>query len=212
MAPSTSLALTPPEADAFGLAALDRFYRFHARIYDWTRPPLLLGRRRLLDGLDVARGQRVIDVGCGTGWSLERLAAAGARVEGVEPSLAMRRRAEERLARRGLSAVLHPRPYGGRVAGPPAEADRVLFAYSLTMIPPFEDALVRARVDLRPGGRLGVVDFLDAEPVTRRLLERCHVHLGSERLDALRDLFPRHRLERRRGLTWSYFLFWGERA
>lgn len=208
MAPSTSPAL---EAERYGLPALERFYRFHARIYDLTRPLLLLGRRRAIEGLDVAAGQRVLDVGCGTGFGLERLARRGARVVGVEACAAMRERARRRLLRRGLAVELDGRPYGSH-AGFARTADRILFSYSLSMIPPYEDVLRRAKADLAPGGRIGVVDFLAAEPLTRMGLLRSHVRLGPERLDALRDLFPKHRLERRTGITWRYFLFWSEPA
>lgn len=191
--------------------ALERFYRLHARIYDWTRPFLLLGRRRVIDGLDVGPGQRALDVGCGTGLGLERLARRGARVVGVEVSAAMRERARRRLRRSGHAAELDSRPYGSH-EGYARSLDRILFSYSLSMIPPYEDALRRAKADLRPGGRIGVVDFLAAEPLTRLGLTRSHVSLGPERLEALRDLFPRHRLERRTGISWRYFLFWSEPA
>jgi hypothetical protein len=58
---------------------------------------------------------------------------------------------------------------------------------------------------------VAVVDFLDAkyELVTRWLTGN-HVHLGHARLDRLRALFPRHRLQVRHTPLWSYFLFWGK--
>ncbi len=209
MAHSTSPASLLLEAERFGLPALERFYRFHARIYDWTRPLLLFGRRRVLRGLDVRPGHRVLDVGSGTGLGLERMLRVGAQVVGIEPSAAMRERARQRVARLQRDFSLDERPYGSH-ADYAGAVDRVLFSYSLAMIPPFEDALRSAHRDLRGRGRVGVVDFLDAEPLTGWALRRSHVRLGPERLAALRDLFPRHRLEVRHGLSWRYFLFWGD--
>ena len=89
--------------DRFGLAALDGFYRLHAPVYDsGTRPLLLRGRREAVHALALRPGELVLDVGCGTGFSLPRLLARGARVVGIEPSTPMRRQAERRLERRVL--------------------------------------------------------------------------------------------------------------
>jgi S-adenosylmethionine-diacylgycerolhomoserine-N-methlytransferase len=214
MAPSTSRASPRPseEIERFGLAALDGFYRLHGPIYDWTRPLLLFGRREAVDALGLRRGERVLDVGCGTGFSLDRLHACGARVVGIEPSLPMRRRARARLERLGLAGVvdLDARPYGSH-AEYEAAADAVLFSYSLSMIPPYEQVLSRARLDLGPGGRVAAVDFLDAWGPVGFGLRCSHVRLGPERLAALRALFPQHDVVVRSAGFWRYFVFAGWR-
>ena len=211
MAPSTSPALPPPEASVaarFGLRDLDRFYRVHAGIYDWTRPFLLFGRSAAARALGAGPGDLVLDVGCGTGVNLPRLLEGGATVVGIEPSDPMRARAEDRLAGfagEGKPRVsLDARPYGthddyaGRVAG-------ILFSYSLSMIPPFAEVLARARADLRPGGRIAVVDFLDASLAVGRALTASHVHLGPARLLEIQRLFPKHRVWVRRALGWRHY-------
>lgn len=214
--PRSTSPASPPlsdDAERFGIAALDGFYRIHASIYDWTRPLLLLGRREGVRALSLHAGERVLDVGCGTGWSLPRLQARGARVVGIEPSGPMRRQAAARLARSGISGVvdLDPRPYGSH-AGYESAVDAVLFSYSLSMIPPFTEVLERARLDLRPGGRIAVVDFLDARSPVGFGLRRSHVLLGGERLETLRRLFPSHRADVRSTGLWRYFVFAGTRV
>ncbi|TIV98235.1 MAG: SAM-dependent methyltransferase, partial [Mesorhizobium sp.] len=46
---------------------MDGVYRWQRHIYDLTRKYYLLGRDRLIDGLDVPRGGTVLELGCGTG-------------------------------------------------------------------------------------------------------------------------------------------------
>jgi len=202
---------TDTPRDPFALGALHSFYRLHAPIYDLTRPLILRGRRRVLEGLEPKPGHLVLDVGCGTGFSLPHLHARGAEVVGIEPSEAMRDQAERRLDRSRLRerVRLESRPYGSHDehAG---RADRILFSYSLSMIPCFGAVLQRARADLRPGGRVGVVDFLAAWGPVAGLLTRSHVFLGGDRFSELRRLFPRHSYSVHRGGLWSYYLFWGE--
>jgi S-adenosylmethionine-diacylgycerolhomoserine-N-methlytransferase len=215
MAPSTSRVSLPPppEAGRFGLSELDRFYRFHARTYDSTRPFLLFGRCYAAAALRAGPGDLVLDVGCGTGVNLPRLLSGGAHVVGVESSEAMRERAEERL--RGLPdgararVRLDPRPYGTH-ADYAGQARGVLFSYSLSMIPPFGEVLAQARADLRPGGRIVVVDFLDAVGPVASGLRASHVFLGRERLAEMIRVFPSHRVSVRSVLLWRYFVFAGE--
>jgi S-adenosylmethionine-diacylgycerolhomoserine-N-methlytransferase len=197
--------------EAFGLDALARFYSLHARVYDWTRPFLLAGRREAVEALDPRPDELVLDVGCGTGFSLPLLSASGARVVGIEPSAAMRARAAARIARRRLNVELDDQPYGShdRYEG---RASRILFSYSLSMIPPFAEVLERARRDLAPGGRLVVVDFRSAVLPAAWALARSHVFLGDERLDTLRRLFARHELRIVSRGAWTSYLFAAERG
>jgi S-adenosylmethionine-diacylgycerolhomoserine-N-methlytransferase len=197
--------------DRLGVETLDHFYQRQAGIYDWTRPFILFGRREIVAGLGAGPGNRALDVGCGTGWNLGSLGRTGAEVVGIECSPAMLRRAGQRVARLGrqFRLSLDPRPYGTGTDYRD-QTDRILFSYSLSMMPPYPEILAHAREDLRAGGRIGVVDFLDALPPLAQWLRASHVALGPERLDELRRLFPRHFLKVCRTGLWRYFLFWGE--
>jgi S-adenosylmethionine-diacylgycerolhomoserine-N-methlytransferase len=130
-------------------------------------------------------------------------------VVGIEPSPSMRMRAAARVVRRGLGVTLDPRPYGSH-ADYEGSVDGILFSYSLSMMPPYLEVLARAFRDLRPGGRIVVVDFLDARPPVSWGLRASHVFPGEERLAALRRMFPDHTLDVRRTGLWRFFLFRGE--
>lgn len=202
-------ALTADEP--YGLRALERFYRVHARLYDWTRPFLLFGRGTAAAALEAGPGMLVLDVGCGTGANFRRLLGTGASVVGIESSPSMRARSAARIARLAASRIrLDARPYGTH-ADYAGAVDRILFSYSLSMIPPFRDVLDRARQDLRPGGRIVVVDFLDASGPMAFGLTASHVFLGPDRRTALERTFPAHRTKVKNLGLWRYFLFAGER-
>src|SRR5579862_4042989 len=87
----------------------------------------------LLDELlgDVA-GRDVLDVGCGGGWLVRRLAAAGARVVGVDPladALARARTEDPDGAGRYLEAGAQELPFDDR------SFDAVVFFNSLHHVP-----------------------------------------------------------------------------
>ena len=123
--------------------------------------------RAMLELLDVAPGSRVLDVGCGSGWTtalLASLTGPSGSVLGVEivPELV-------ELARRNLGAVHLDAPVGVRqaersVLGTPDEPayDRILVSAQATAMP---DPLVD---QLAVGGRL-VVPVRGAMTLVRRV-------------------------------------------
>lgn len=145
---------------------MDRMYRRQRHIYDATRKFFLLGRDRLIDGLDVPAGGTVLELGCGTGRNL--VAVAGkyprARLYGLDISEQMLRSALRSIARRNLwtRVVLAQADAAAfdsdRIFGVPA-FDRIFISYSLSMIPEWQPVLDRAAGLLAPGGSLHVVDF-----------------------------------------------------
>ncbi len=53
---------------------MDRMYRWTRFVYDLSRKYYLLGRDRLLRQMELAPGDRVLEIGCGTARNLIRLA------------------------------------------------------------------------------------------------------------------------------------------
>ena len=88
---------------------MQRIYRFHAHIYDWTRWAFLFGRRRAVEALDVAPARRILEIGCGTGLNfsllLERLDPDAGRLTGLDFSMDMLRKARKRKRARNWERV-----------------------------------------------------------------------------------------------------------
>jgi demethylmenaquinone methyltransferase/2-methoxy-6-polyprenyl-1,4-benzoquinol methylase len=100
MLPSSARILRPVTSEPDPRRALEQ-YRRHADGYDASARRTMNLRRRAIDWLELAPGDRVLDVACGTVLSLpllaERVGAAGA-VVGVELSPEMLRQARTRVA------------------------------------------------------------------------------------------------------------------
>ena len=149
-------------------AVLDRVYRRQRYVYDFTRKYYLFGRDRLIRELDLRPGQRLIEIGSGTARNLIAVARRypGTELYGLDASLEMLKTAKPAIDRaglggrvslaHGLAEDLDPALFGG---GRPF--DRVVFSYSLSMIPQWKQAVNRASMVLAAGGRIHVVDFGD---------------------------------------------------
>ena len=125
---------------------------------------------RLLDRADLRRGQRVLEIGCGTGNLLTALGRRRLDVEAVaiDPDPAALRRARRKAARRRLP-IRFEQAFAGELPLPDAGFDRVLSSFMLHHLD--EDERLRAlrevRRVLRPGGQLHVVD-VDGTPSGRK--------------------------------------------
>jgi len=165
-------------------ALMDEVYRGQRHIYDLTRKYYLFGRDTLIAGLAARPGMRVLEVACGTGRNLAKVAGAwpGVRLFGLDISAEMLKSAraalgEEARLGEGDACAFDP----ASLLGEPA-FERIVLSYSLSMIPDWQGALSHAASQLAPGGELHVVDFGDLEglpgPLRRALrawLAKFHV-------------------------------------
>ena len=111
-----------------------------------------------IDALRPLRGADVVDIGCGTGFHLPRLAAHGARVVGVEPHLPLVARARARLADAGphTASVLAGDAEALPLAGASVDVVHARWAYFFGA--GCEPGLAEVERVLRPGGLAVVVD------------------------------------------------------
>lgn len=160
----TAAEAARPDEGHSGL--MDAVYRNQRHFYDATRKYYLLGRDRLIDELRPEPGQRVLEVGCGTGRNMILAARRYPEVDfyGFDISEMMLETAEQKIRKAGLAdritlaqgdaANFICRDLFGFEA-----ADRVFYSYCLSMIPCWREALEQGVRALSKDGALHMVDF-----------------------------------------------------
>lgn len=154
-----------PQTSHFAL--MDRIYRHQRHIYDLTRRHYLAGRDRLIEGINAAPGDRILEVGCGTARNLIKIARRypGTQLWGLDASSEMLRSAVHSVQHAGLEkriTLAHglaeevPSIFAGQ-----AGFDHLLFSYSLSMIGDWQAALRAATQVAKAHGQIHLVDFGD---------------------------------------------------
>jgi S-adenosylmethionine-diacylgycerolhomoserine-N-methlytransferase len=158
---------------------MDRQYRWQRHIYDATRLPYLLGRDQLIRELELPVGAHVLEIGCGTGRNLIRIARTypGAECFGIDVSKVMLDTARRSIEGAGLAGRIRLAQADAVTADPAhlfgrASFDRVMISYALSMIAPWRQGLAHAASLTGPQGALCLVDFGDQArmPVWFRVL------------------------------------------
>lgn len=164
-------------------ALMDGVYRHQRHIYDLTRKYYLLGRDRMIAGLDVPQGGTVLEIGCGTGRNLVLAARRypDGRLHGLDISAEMLRTAADSLAREAIAGRLaeaDATDFDAPALFGRASFDRVFISYALSMIPGWERAVSRGLQCLAPGGALHIVDFGSQERLPRWFRDGLRSWLG----------------------------------
>jgi ubiquinone/menaquinone biosynthesis C-methylase UbiE len=107
---------------------------------------------------------RVLEVGCGTGVLLQRLASHGDAV-GVDLSAGMLNKAAARLGKRGAGKLV--RADAQRLPFKDASFDSTVSTFALTAVPDLDVALAEMLRVIRDGGRLVVVSVGNPESNSR---------------------------------------------
>jgi len=146
---------------------MDSVYRRQRHVYDFTRKYYLLGRDDLIGRLAVKPGDIVVEIGCGTGRNLVKMARRydGVRFCGLDASREMLKSAEKAIARAGFSDRIQlahglAEDLSPAMFGLETPFDVAVFSYSLSMIPDWKQAFRRAGAAVGDG-RVHIVDFGD---------------------------------------------------
>jgi ubiquinone/menaquinone biosynthesis C-methylase UbiE len=146
--------------------------------------------QRLIDQAELAEGQRVLEIGCGTGNLTIRAKRAqpGAEVIGSDPDPLALKPAQRKVKR--LNGIRFEQGYAQRLPYEDGEFDRVLSSMMLHHL--HSDAKPAAAAEifrvLRPGGRLHLVDMggnMTAEDGLAARLVRHSPHAAGNLGDAI---------------------------
>lgn len=143
-----------------------RCYDLWSRFYDHTFGRLVHQRQlRALEQLRPKPGDRVLDIGVGTGMTLRHY-PHGVRVVGLDLSWGMLSKAADKVREDGLS---HCRLVQADAMYPPfadASFDHVMVSHTISVVSDPGKLLAWARRLVKPGGRIVVLNhFQSANPV-----------------------------------------------
>lgn len=200
--------------------AMRRYYKLQAQIYDATRWTFLFGRNRILQLLPFPNNApiHILEIGCGTGHNLKRLANIypNAKLTGLDVSSDMIEKSHQNTKLFSDRVTLVEKPYMRGETQFTDQVDVILFSYSLTMInPQWQDLLAQTHHDLKAGGAVAVVDFYDSRyPWFKKHMGNNHVRMDGHLLPVLRaDFQPLvEEVKSAYGGVWEYFLFVGKKA
>jgi len=146
-------------------------YRRHSRYYDTVFGPILHpGRELIVQALHLNSGERILEVGVGTGLSLP-LYPSTVQVTGIDISKEMLDIARERVERDQLSHVdLLLEMDAEALRFPDASFDKVVAMYVVSVVPDPVQMVNEMRRVCKPNGELFIVNhFHSQRPVIREV-------------------------------------------
>ena len=195
------------------------YYQWQSKIYDSTRWSFLFGRNKIIQLIPSLKHEdvRILEVGCGTGYNLKKLARKykTAKIIGMDVSGDMVNLATKNLQDYKDRVTVLEQPYRKGDQTYAESFDVILFSYSLTMInPQWEELIHQAKADLKKGGAIAVVDFYNSRfPWFKNHMGNHHVRMDSHLtplLEAEFDTFYK-KAKNAYGGVWQYFLYVGKK-
>ena len=177
LARTRALSVTAVENDF-----VEGVYDKLAKVYDLIFGPTLHpGRIQAIQHMNIQPGERVLEVGVGTGINLS-LYPKQATVTGIDFSSSMLEKARERAARKGLRSMRLLQMDAADLKFADDSFDIVYAPYLISVVPdPVKVACEMRRV-CRPGGRIIFLNhFLSPNPVlsrVERLISPMTIHIG----------------------------------
>jgi phosphatidylethanolamine/phosphatidyl-N-methylethanolamine N-methyltransferase len=139
-------------------------YRRYAGVYDAVFGPVLQpGRRAVLDALGLRSGERVLEVGVGTGLSLP-LYPREVRITGIDVSREMLDKARRRVERRGLANVEALLEMDAeKTSFAPASFDKIVAMYVMPVVDRPAAVLEEMHRVCKPDGEIFLVNHVRSQ-------------------------------------------------
>jgi phosphatidylethanolamine/phosphatidyl-N-methylethanolamine N-methyltransferase len=176
-AATRALSVTAVETDF-----VTRVYENIAWMYDYTFGPTLhAGRIQAIQRMGIQSGDRVLEVGVGTGINAS-LYPSACSVTGIDLSRSMLEKARERVQRKGLTNIRLLAMDAADLKFPDNAFDIVYAPYVISVVPDPVAVVREMRRVCRPGGRLVILNHFRGTNRFGAWLERVisplTVHIG----------------------------------
>lgn len=153
------------------IEAVKAAYRRYSGIYDAVFGPVLQpGRRAVMDALDLRPGERVLEVGVGTGLSLP-LYPSTVTITGIDLSSEMLEKARARAARLPNVEALHEMN-AEAMSFPDRSFDKVVAMYVISVVENPRRLLDELHRVCKPSGEIFLVNHFHSENPVIRVIER----------------------------------------
>ena len=146
-------------------AEMNNVYRYTRHVYDISRKYFLFGRDTLISEVASKSGQKICEIGCGTGRNLIKLAQLNSsnQLFGIDASDLMLEIARGKIKRHKLERLVSTSNGLAEEFYFHTSFDVIMFPYSLSMISDQEGAIRNAFKFLNPGGVILILDFGELE-------------------------------------------------
>ena len=181
------MAISVPQHDQLSVAAvgnafIDRVYQKLSPVYDFIYgPPLQPGRVAAVERMEIQPGDRVLEVGVGTGLNTS-LYPRYCRVTGLDLSAAMLEKARQRIEREALWHVRLMEMDAAKLTYADNTFDNVYAPYLISVVPDPVAVLREMYRVCRAGGKVVILNhFRSANPLLSRIeraLSPLTVHIG----------------------------------
>ncbi|HSW44942.1 MAG TPA: methyltransferase domain-containing protein [Phycisphaerae bacterium] len=174
-------------------------YNIWAHFYDWLWPTIVHRRTtRAMEQMHIRPGERVLDVGVGTGLGLP-FYPSHAKVVGIDLSEGMLRKARQRVRHRNLNWVNLTLGNALELPFRDGTFDHVLLSHVVTVVSDPIQLLAETRRVARPGGQIVIINHFRSSNRLIGLLEKwlCPLcqHLGWRSDLCLQELTQRAGME-----------------
>ena len=154
------------------MTEIKRIYAYYSRVYDFIFKRWFFPRQQYaIQALNISLGQRVLDLGVGTGFSLP-LYPQHARVIGVDLSSKMLREARKKVLRERLSHVDLMEMDAAHLAFPDNTFDCVIVAFVISVVPDPLQVLAEIKRVSKPEGQIVIINHFQSQNKLMAQLEK----------------------------------------
>ena len=162
--------------------SVERAYKKLAKIYDLTFGPTLhLGRLQAIEQIGIQGGDRVLEVGVGTGINAA-LYPNDCHVTGIDLSSSMLKKARERVIRKGLQNIKLLEMDAAKLKFPDESFDVVYAPYVMSVVPDPVRVVHEMRRVCTRGGKIVLLNhFRSSNPIlarVERVISPLTIHIG----------------------------------